>query len=324
MRILLILMITLVVVACSPNIENESEHKIEVSNKFKVLNDSVFKTYNKQVEISSAVFSSAPKRVVILATPLFSYIKALGVEDNVAGILSLNRLKNISPAIKSVGENSEVDQERIIALSPDLIICNSYQLKSLLRIKSKYQILVVDEYAESNPLKKSSWIAFFGALFHKGKKGAEIYFNIVSKYEAFPIENKRIIQLNNYAGKWYLPGCNSYISKLIKDSGGKVDCDSEKVGSDVISEEAAMVKLNELDYLLFFDWEKDTSGLKLRLKPVLDLVKRKQLNVLYCNTIQTNFFDESILKPNVIIGDLNRLITKEKNGTFFKLITLEN
>lgn len=239
-------------------------------------------------------------------------------------MLSLDRLTNVSSTIKSVGENTEIDQERIIALSPDLIICNSYQLKGLERIKSKYQILVIDEYSESSALKKASWIAFFGALFYEGKKGDEIYFNILSKYKPFPIENKKVIQLNNYAGKWYLPGCNSYISKLVKDSGAQIDCDSEKSGSDVISEESAMVKLNQLDYLLFFDWEKDTSGLKVRLKPVLDLINKKQLKILYCNTMQTSFFDESVLQPNVVISDLNRLITKGKDGKFFKLITLEN
>lgn len=319
MKILYLFFLLIVVLSC------ETDNKVtDHFNNYEIVQDSIFKSFNRDREVSSVVFSSPPKKVVVLATPLYSYLRALKLEKNIIGMLSLERMSGVPSFIKSIGENNEINQEKIIELSPDLIICNSFQLKSLSRLKEKYQILVIDEYLETNPIRKASWIEFFGALFQKEKVSVDIYSKIKENYVPFPSENIKIIQLNNYGGKWYLPGCKSYISQVIRDAGGIVDCDSEKTGSDVVSEESAMVKLNKLDYLLFFDYAKDTSGLNIRLKPVLKLIKQKKLKVLYCNTTETNFFNESILNPDVVLNGLNLLITKGVNGKFFKLITLEN
>lgn len=322
MKLLCLFFLSIVILSCSNN--NESVYISDTSDKYEIVQDSIFRTFNGNKEISSIVFSSVPQKVIVLATPLYSYIRALNVERNVVGMLSLERLSGIPTSIKSLGKNNEIDLEKIIELSPDLIICNSFQLKSISILKTKYQILVIDEYLENNPLRKASWIVFFGALFHKKTESNNIYSKIKRNYTSFPSEGIKVIQLNNYGGKWYLPGCKSYISQVIRDAGGEVDCDSEKVGSDVISEESAMVKLNKLDYLLFFDFAQDTSGLKIRLKPVLDLVKSNKLKVLYCSTIKTNFFNESILNPDVVLNGLNSLITQGIDGEFFKLIILEN
>jgi iron complex transport system substrate-binding protein len=322
MKILYFFFFTLIVFSCSNT--SETDKRVDIKNNYSIIQDSIFQTYNNGNELSRIVFSSTPKKVVILSTPFYGYIKALNSENCIIGMLSKNRVPNVSSSIMSVGDDVEIDQEKIIALSPDLIICNSYQLKGIARLKSKYQVLVIDEFLETNPLKKASWIKFFGALFNKEKKSNTIYSKVKTNYVPFPELDVKIVQLNNYGGKWYLPGCKSYISQIIRDAGGKVDCDSDKSSSDVISEESAMVKLNQLKYLLFFDAAKDTLGLRIRLKPVLNLVKADTIKLLYCSTTNTNFFDKSILNPDKVLNELNVLITKGIDGEFFKLITLEN
>lgn len=321
MKLLYLLLITVLFYSCGSN--QEEGAIVELSQRCRVINDSIFSTYSKGKEISSVTFSKIPERVVLLATPLYSYVRAISMEKNIVGMLSVDRVANALSSIKNVGTNSEIDLEKVISLNPDLIICNSYQLKNLVRIRSEIQVLVVDEYSENSALKKASWVSFFGALFQQGAKGDALYLDILSKYQPFDPVEKKVIQLNNFGGKWYLPGAGSYISKVIKDAGGQIVFESEKSGSDIISEETAFVRVNELDYLLFFDWKEDTIGLRNRLRPVLNLLKKKDLKLLYCNTVQTNFFDESVLQPEIVISDLNRLIKSEKDGKFFKLITLE-
>jgi iron complex transport system substrate-binding protein len=322
MKLLYFFFLTIIVFSCTN--ANEFTDSVEKSDKYSIIQDSIFKTFNHGNELSRIVFSSAPQKVVVLSTPFYGYIKALNSENTIIGMLSKDRVPDVASSVIRVGDDVEIDQEKIIALSPDLIICNSYQLKGIARLKSKYQVLVIDEFLETNPLKKASWIKFFGILFNKEKKSNTIYSKVKTNYVPFPELDVKIVQLNNYAGKWYLPGCKSYISQIIRDAGGKVDCDSDKSSSDVISEESAMVKLNQLQYLLFFDSAKDTVGLRIRLKPVLNLVKSDKIRLLYCNTTSTNFFDKSILNPDKVLNELNVLITKGVDGEFFKLITLEN
>lgn len=322
MKLLYFFFLSLIFFSCSN--ASETRYRMGKGDKYSVIQDSIFKTFNQSNELSRVVFSSAPIKVIILSTPFYGYIKALNSENSIIGMLSKDRIANVPSAVVSVGDDLEIDQEKIIALSPDLIICNSYQLKGIDRLKSKYQVLVIDEFLETNPLMKASWIKFFGALFRKKEQSNKIYSKVKANYVPFPEQNVKIVQLNNYGGKWYLPGCKSYISQIIRDAGGKVDCESDKSSSDVISEESAMVKLNQLNYLLFFDSAKDTVGIRTRLKPVLNLVKSDKIKLLYCSTKTTNFFDKSILNPDKVLNELNVLITEGIDGEFFKLITIEN
>ena len=134
--------------------------------------------------------------------------------------------------------------------------------------------------------------------------------------------NYSIGQLNNFGGVWYQPGCETYLVNLVKDAGLQMNCVDRRKTSVVLSQEEALVAINNVDYLLFFDWEKMEEGLSDRLIESRRLSK-SNLQIIYCNTHQSEFFQKSILMPGEIIKDLNKVVKTKEEGEFFKIINLE-
>lgn len=283
----------------------------------------VFTTLSESGTVLSSVkLETPPERVVVLSTPHLSFIKLLSVTNELVGVLEKERLDSSYHEITNVGTATQINLEKIIALNPDLILCNSGQLAELKRLKNSVPILVVDDYLAKTPLQKTKWILFFGEIFRKQTQAQSYYSNQEKTYETFDTQPIEIIQLNNFSGKYYLPGCESYIANLVRDAGGKFLCKSEKSSSDVLSEEEAILYMNKSDRLLFFDWASDTTGLQGRLSEVKGLANAKKLQVIYCNTHQSGFFEKSITNPSKVVGDLNALIKGETETQFFKLIKI--
>lgn len=289
------------------------------SDLFEVKKDSVF-TYTLNHETLSSLRLSSFRKVVLLSTPFYAYVEKLGAENKVVGLFNKSRIGNISDSIMSVGEGSEIDIEQIISLNPDLIICNSYQLEALESIRAAK--FLVDDFNESSPLSKASVIKLFGAVFRERAKSKSIFDSIVKSYVKPKFLNYSIGQLNNFGGVWYQPGCETYLVNLVKDAGLQMNCVDRRKTSVVLSQEEALVAINNIDYLLFFDWEKMEEGLSDRLIESRSLSK-SNLQIIYCNTHQSNFFQKSILMPGKIIKDLNKVVKTKEEGEFFKIINLE-
>ncbi|MFT4898270.1 MAG: ABC-type Fe3+-hydroxamate transport system substrate-binding protein [Flavobacteriales bacterium] len=289
------------------------------SDLFEVKKDSVF-TYTFNHEVLSSLELSSFRKVVLLSTPFYAYVEKLGAENKVVGLFNKSRVGNVSDSIMSIGEGSEIDIERIISLNPDLIICNSYQLEALESIRTAK--LLVDDFNESSPLCKASVINLFGAVFSKRVKSKLIFDSIVKSYAKPDFLDYSIGQLNNFGGVWYQPGCETYLANLVKDAGLQMNCVDGRKTSVVLSQEEALVAINNSDYLLFFDWKKTEEGLNDRLTEARRLSKNN-LKIIYCNTYQSEFFQKSILMPGKIINDLNKVVKTKKEGEFFKIINLE-
>lgn len=262
------------------------------------------------------------ERIVVLATPLYTFFEELQATDDIKGIYSLERLQGLPSHIQNVSSGGGVDIERLIEIQPDLIVCNSYQKQDLERINGDCEILIIDEYLEHNPIQKASWLIFFGKLLHVEKAANLAFEKIKASYVSFPTINLKVLQLNSFES-WFQPGCGNYIAQLISDAGAKMVCVPNEDGSVVVSQESAMQLLNNLDYLLFFDWELDQTSLKSRLKEVLKIRNEKKLAVLYCNTQKSQFYQKSILNPGEVIKDINFVLTTQEEGDFFKILTIE-
>lgn len=312
-----IFFIVLCLFACKePHRDEASEGPFRVENR-------LFTTYDSNFNVLFKVeLSEAPKRIIVLSTPHLSYLNTLQVENSIVGILGMERLEKEYLEAINIG-SVQVDLEKVIALNPDLIICNSGQVVDLGRIKENIPVLVVDEYLSSTPLEKLSWITFFGEVFKKQEFARDYFTSEKSKYQKKDQIQDGILQLNCFSGKYYLPGCTSYITNLVKDAGGKLNCKSEGSNSVIVSEEESMLMVNQAEYVLFFDWAVDTIGIKTRLKPIIDLSEDKRLKVIYCNTTLTGFMEESVIHPSAIINDLNLLLKEKKNTNYFSLLSID-
>jgi len=83
------------------------------------------------------------------------------------------------------------------------------------------------DYLETDPLGKAEWIKVFGALFCKEKMADSIFsaieanYNRIKDYINANTRSKPAVMLGlPFRDTWYISPGNSYISRLIRDSGG--------------------------------------------------------------------------------------------------------
>ena len=308
--------ISLINLSCggeTANLEDIPEQLFEVGTE-------TISALTKSGRIISEIEKKEYKRIVILATPFYTYFKALNVENNVVGIFSRERVKKVSKRIKSVGEGAHLDLEKIIQLNPDLIICNSYQLENLKSLT--VPILACDEYLEAHPKGRLKFLMMIAAITKSTQEAENILKDRSSKYQNHESLNTSILKLDNFGEAWYQPGCDTYISKVIRMAGANPVCIQKSEKSEKIAHETAILKLSENNIFLFMDWGKKKRGWKKRMKHLLELNNYPK-KILYCNTTQTEYFEESVLNSHLIINDLNTVLKTGVKGRFFEIKTLE-
>ena len=287
---------------------------------FAVSSESI-STFNKSGVQLSKIEKKEYKRIILLANPFFVYFKALDAQFNVVGMFNKSRVANVPKHINTVGEGAKFDLERIIRLDPDLIICNSYQLEELQSLKVPK--LACDEYLEANPIGRLELTEMIAQLTKSHLKAAEVIAKRSAQYKKHENLNISILKLDNFGNGWYQPGCETYISKVVEMAGAQLLCIEKSEKSEKIAHETALYELSKKNYFLFMDWGKRKRGWKKRFKNSLKLTSNPE-KIVYCNTAQTNYFEESALNSHLLINDLNAVLKTEKKGRFFEIKTLEN
>lgn len=296
-----------------------SNSKVITNQLFSIAKETI-STHSTNGRVVSEIDKKEYKRVVLLATPFYTYFEALNVENNIVGLFNKERVKKVPKSIKSVGEGAYLNLEKIIQLQPDLIICNSYQLEELKSIT--VPILVCDEYLEAQPKGRLKFLTMISAITNTHQKAKKMIEDISLKYHNHKTLNTTILKLDNFGDGWYQPGCNTYISKVIRMAGATPICIDESNTSEKIAYESAVFKLSQNHIFLFMDWDKKKRGWKKRIKHILELDNYPK-KIVYCNTTQTNYYKESALNSHLIIDDLNSVLKTEKKGRFFEIKTFE-
>lgn len=277
-------------------------------------------TYTASGEIQSKISNLTHyNRVVLLSSPFYGFAELLNSSDKIVGVANLERLKSVSKNIKNVAYNDELDLELILSLNPDLIIGNSHQINQLSAYS--FKTMAIDDFNESSPLKKASFVLLFGEIFNQPAEALSYFTSASQKIKQMEAQPYKVGQINNFSGSWFIPGCETYTNQIISMAGFQSVCEQESRKSELITAESAIVRLKEVDYLLFFDWNKDTSRIKERLSAQLEI--KSPLNIIYCNTTAKDYFTLSLLRPDSIIQDLGAVLKKQKENSIFQLIEIE-
>jgi len=179
------------------------------------------------------------KRIICMSTTHLAMIKALGQESGIAGVSGAGFVydEDISKRIKDglindIGYDSGINSELIIKSSPDLVMIYGIGSESAGYTAKIYElgtkVMYNADYLETDPLGKAEWIKVFGALFCQEKTADSLFSSIESKYNQL----KEYISSNTgdkpavmlglpFRDTWYISPGNSYISRLIRDAGGK-------------------------------------------------------------------------------------------------------
>lgn len=188
---------------------------------------------------SSMIIHVPLKRIICMSTTHLAMINALGETESLCGFsgtrfiydpLIMDLVKNGN--ISEVGYEDNIDKEKIISLSPDLIMIYGIGSESAGYISKLRElgikIVFNADYLETHPLGKAEWIKVMGAFYCKNEMADSIFGELQKRYfrlrefiDSGIKERKKVLLGMPFKDTWYISPGDSYISTLISDAGGE-------------------------------------------------------------------------------------------------------
>ncbi|MCX7862463.1 MAG: ABC transporter substrate-binding protein [Bacteroidales bacterium] len=265
------------------------------------------------------------KRCVVLSSTHIGFLDALQEISSIVGCSNLHNVynANLLKLIKEgkvieVGYDQNIQYETIINLKPDIVFAYAIGKKDMPYINKLHSlgipVIYTSEFLEPDPLGRAEWIKFFAFFYGKETLADSIfnqieqsYINIKRKGEK-ATHNPSILLNVPYDGTWYLPGCSSYIVKLIKDAGGKYIFDT-LCTKDIYP--------MNIEWVTYYGQNADiwlNTGIFSKKEQLsyegFKQIKAYRNNKLY-NHIKTKefqgaskFWEQGVIKPHLILEDL--------------------
>jgi iron complex transport system substrate-binding protein len=187
---------------------------------------------------SARIIRVPVKSIICMSTTYLSMIQALNEQKSIKGIsgsdfLYDKELRDLTEnnKIEDVGYDDNINKERVIQISPDLVMVYGIGSESagyIGKLKELgIKIIYNADYLENDPLGKAEWIKVFGALYNKKKESDSIFSSISEQYEKLKAHIRENIYTRPtvffgfpWKDTWYISPGNSYITRLISDAGG--------------------------------------------------------------------------------------------------------
>lgn len=260
--------------------------------------------------------------VAVYASLHCGMIKELGKEHTITGICDV--YYNADLDLKQRVERGEVadlgssflpDVEKIISISPEVIIVSPYKDKGDDKV-SRLGIPIIEmaDYMESVPLARTEWIKFM-ALFFECEDIADSIFNATKTEYNLLAEVGRSMKNRptlfcelKTSGVWYQPGGDSYMAQLYYDAGmDYLWSDNSDKGSISLSYEEVFSRGAESDlWIMKYAEERDKTlkTLKEEFAPYENFASFKNKNVWGVNALKVPFYEEMPLYPHYVLRDL--------------------
>lgn len=203
--------------------------------------------------------------VVATSSPHIGFIDLIGEVDKIAGVADDRYLYNAQiyqrvkeGEVAQVGSLKDSNLEILLDLSPDLVMktgIDNVRNEDVRLAEAGIPICYNVEWMETNMLARAEWIKFVAAFFDQSEKADSIFRSVESAYlQALSIvanvdDRPSIMTGNNFKGTWYMPGADSYLTKLMLDAGGDYYFKNEQsTGSIPLSFEVVLDKMINADY----------------------------------------------------------------------------
>ena len=197
----------------------------------------VLQEKNAEIPDSLKKYVSIPvplQSVVVTSTTNVPFLEMLGVEKKLVGFPHTDYVSSAKTRalidkgiIKNVGQNERLNIEKLIHLSPELIVTfsldnNNPMLKNLER--SGLKVMILGDWMEQSPLGKVEWLKLYGALFGKEKEAELLFNNIVKEYnhglslvKGIPAKTT-VLYGTMHQDQWFVAKGDSWAARFLKDA----------------------------------------------------------------------------------------------------------
>lgn len=219
-----------------------------------------------------------------------------------------------SGRITDVGNSFSPDVEKIIDLSPEVILVSPFENCSYGRVE-KLDIPIIEcaDYMENTPLGRAEWIRFIGLFTGRESQADSLFATIERQYielcqRVSGIKNRPTVIAEKKTGStWFVPGGNSYMARLFADAGADYFWKDDKhAGSLALSFESVFDKAQSADFWLFkYSAPTDITlrTLASEHSPYSRFIAFEKGRVFGCNLTRNRFFEEVPLHPDLLLKD---------------------
>jgi iron complex transport system substrate-binding protein len=331
------------------NIKHAKGFKIEMREGYKELSvldpwnkGQIFQKYyliprgkknNINLPTDGQIIEVPVRSIAALSSTQVGILNFLGVTNRVVAVSLPDKVYNedLSKRVEigeviGVGHGATLDFERIVNLSPELVMVAGFMKISndeTKLIDAGLPVAFNIEWMESSPLARAEWAKFIAAFFNMEQKADDLFTDLENRYasvksKVMHIKDKPdVISGYHYKGVWYMPGGQSYLAKLLRDAKGEYCWFSDSTqGSIPLSFEVVLEK--QSGSKIWFG-----PAQCLSLKEMKDLDERYTLfqayrdGQVYSVTKRKNskgandYYESGVICPDLLLKDVVKVLHPE-------------
>jgi iron complex transport system substrate-binding protein len=286
------------------------------------------------------------QKIIVLSTVFAGFIELLGEQSQIVGLDNINFYSDSillqqckQNKTEVIGEEAQIQLEKILALKPDILICNSENFNTTAIGKrlerSGTKIIYCNNFKEAHPLARAEWIKLFGAISGQLALADSLFDAVAKNYNATLELAKQQSIVSKLEGKdkptvlaeamfgdtWFVPGGKSYTAQLIEDAGG-IYCFSnlQPLFTYPKSLEDVLQVAKDADIWIHIGQFKERLEI-LQQDERYGLFKAFQKKQLFNNNKQENsaggnaFWEKGVGRPDLILQDLFTIFKSPTSNT---------
>lgn len=272
---------------------------------------------------SGTLLRTPLRRCALLSSVHASLALRLKADSCIAGLCDTNYV--VSPTLlahdfRSYGSSMQPNVERMMADNVDALFVSPFENSGYGSIAQLgVPLIECADYMETSPLGRAEWMRFFGLLWGCSERADSLFAEEERAYESLrtlvashKMAKPRLLIDRKEGATWYVPGGDSYLSRLYADAGASYLFSHLKgAGSLALNLETVLLKAAQADIWVV------KYGASTPL--TLDALRREQsayesLPVLQsgrvygCNTFKTPYYEDLPFSPSLLLKEWVKLL----------------
>lgn len=278
---------------------------------------------------SYTVITIPVKRVVCMTTPQLKAFSMLDAYDCVVATSDTRRmqdkewLKRLEDGrVSRIGIEGNFNPEIVISKDPQLILV-SPKRRGGYEVLSEIGVPIMPFWAfnETSALGLSEWIKITGIMLDKEQEATSLFNKMASEYNYW----KNIAAKTNYrptifsgemrGGHWYVPGGQSFYSRLFKDAGAKYFYEEDThTGGILLDYETVYSKAYNVEFWRIMNGyvgKYSYDALKASDERYADFLAFRKKQVIYCNLEYVPLYENMTAIPHILLKDMIKAMHPE-------------
>lgn len=272
--------------------------------------------------------------IICMSSSDVAALSAIGADSVISAVSGLRYISDPDVHqrnVPDVGYEAYLDYEEIVKINPDLVVAYAVsgaepQYVAKLR-ELGVPVLMIYSHLEFHPLARAEYVCLFGALTDREEEARRFFDGVRSRYDSLVLScphEKRVKVLLNapYGEAWYVPGEDSYMTRIIYDAGGEVlGARKGQAASSVISLEDAYVLSQEADVWLNPGHCRSIDELASIHEVITGFGPVVHGKPVYNNILKStpgggnDFWESGAVRPDMVLEDLRRILSLSEDKT---------